>query len=68
MRCLGLDPITVPLAVPRFLAVLIMVFLLTIFGLLVSLAGGMFTSYMLLDVNFSYYLAICSGSRPSRHS
>jgi phospholipid/cholesterol/gamma-HCH transport system permease protein len=55
LRCLGLDPMPV-LVVPRFLAVLLMVFLLTIFGLLVSLLGGAVTSYFLLDINFSYYL------------
>ena len=55
IRCLGLDPMPV-LVVPRFLAVLLMVFLLTIFGMLVSLLGGAITSYFLLDVNFSYYL------------
>jgi len=55
IRCLGLDPIST-LIVPRFLAVVIMVFLLTILGLLVSLAGGAIVSNLLLGINFSYYL------------
>jgi len=55
VRCLGLDPVPV-LVVPRFLAVLIMVFLLTIFGLLVSLVGGAATAYFMLDVNLRTYM------------
>lgn len=55
IQCLGLDPIQV-LVVPRFLAVVIMIFLLTIFGLLVSLIGGALVSFFMLDVSISYYL------------
>jgi phospholipid/cholesterol/gamma-HCH transport system permease protein len=55
VRCLGADPIQC-LVVPRFLAVTIMIFLLTIFGLIVSLVGGALLSNLLLDVNISYYL------------
>jgi len=55
IRCLGLEPMQV-LVVPRFLAVVIMIFLLTIFGLLVSLVGGALVSFFILDVNISYYL------------
>jgi len=55
VRCLGLDPVPV-LVVPRFLAVVVMIFLLTIFGLIVSLLGGAIVSHLMLDVNFSYYL------------
>ncbi len=55
VRCLGADPLQC-LVVPRFLAVVIMIFFLTIFGLIVSLAGGALISSLLLDVNISYYL------------
>ena len=55
VRCLGLNPVST-LVVPRFLAVVIMVFLLTIFGLLVSLVGGAVVSALMLGVNYSYYL------------
>jgi phospholipid/cholesterol/gamma-HCH transport system permease protein len=55
VRCLGLDPIPV-LLVPRFLAVVTMVFLLTIFGLIIGLVGGAGTAWLLLGVNLSYYL------------
>jgi len=55
IRCLGLEPMQV-LVVPRFLAVVIMIFLLTIFGLLVSLVGGALVSFFILDVSISYYL------------
>ncbi len=55
IQCLGLEPMQV-LVVPRFLAVIIMIFLLTIFGLLVSLVGGALVSFLILDVNISYYL------------
>jgi phospholipid/cholesterol/gamma-HCH transport system permease protein len=54
IRGLGLDPLQV-LVVPRFLAVVAMIFLLTIFGLLVSLIGGAAVSFLILDVNLSYY-------------
>jgi len=54
IRGLGLDALQV-LVVPRFLAVVIMIFLLTIFGLLVSLLGGALVSFLILDVNLSYY-------------
>ena len=54
IRGLGLDPLQV-LVVPRFLAVVAMIFLLTIFGLLVSLVGGAAVSFLILDVNLSYY-------------
>jgi len=55
IRCLGLEPVQV-LVVPRFLSVVIMIFLLTIFGLLISLLGGALVSYFMLDVNISFYL------------
>jgi phospholipid/cholesterol/gamma-HCH transport system permease protein len=55
VRCLGADPLQA-LVVPRFLAVTIMIFLLTIFGLLVSIVGGAIMSSLVLDVNVSYYL------------
>ncbi len=55
VRCLGADPLQ-SLVVPRFLAVAIMIFLLTIFGLIVSLVGGAIMASIILDVNISYYL------------
>jgi phospholipid/cholesterol/gamma-HCH transport system permease protein len=55
VRCLGADPLQC-LVVPRFLAVAIMIFFLTIFGLIVSLVGGAIISSLLLEVNINYYL------------
>jgi len=54
VRCLGLDPMTY-LVVPRFLAVVVMVFLLTVFGVVVALAGGAVVGVGLLGINFYTY-------------
>jgi len=55
VRCLGLDPMTY-LVVPRFLAVWINVFLLTIFGVIVALVGGLLVSVLMLGSNpYTYW-------------
>jgi len=54
VRCLGLDPM-VCLVVPRFLAVVVMVFLLTIFGILVALGGGIVVGVFMLGTNIYTY-------------
>ncbi len=54
VRCLGLDPMTY-LVVPRFLAVVVMVFLLTILGVIVALGGGMLVGVIMLETNIYIY-------------
>jgi len=54
VRCLGLDPMTY-LVVPRFLSVVVMVFLLTIFGVIMALCGGMLVGVAMLGTNAYVY-------------
>ena len=56
VRCLGADPIQF-LVVPRFLAVAIMIFVLTMVGLVVAALGGALASWLLADMGLSYYFA-----------
>jgi phospholipid/cholesterol/gamma-HCH transport system permease protein len=56
VRCLGADPIQF-LVVPRFLAVSIMIFLLTIVGLVVGTVGGAAAAWLMTDMGPSYYFA-----------
>lgn len=55
VRCLGVDPMN-HLVAPRFVAVVAMVFLLTILGLMIANVGAAFIAYTLLDVNIYYYI------------
>jgi len=56
VSCLGLDPM-VCLVAPRFIAVVVMVFLLTIFGVIVALAGGIIVGVFMLGTNiYTYFL------------
>lgn len=55
VRCLGLDPMTY-LVAPRFLAVVVMVFLLTIFGVVVALTGGLLVGVGMLGMNVYTYV------------
>lgn len=56
VRCLGADPLRF-LVVPRFLAVTIMIFILTILGLIIATAGGAISAYMLTGMGISKYFA-----------
>jgi len=56
VRCLGADPIRF-LVVPRFLAVTVMIFILTILGLIIATAGGALSAYLLTDMGLSKYFA-----------
>ena len=49
LRALAIDPVSY-LLVPRFIAIVVMMFLLTIIGDLTALIGGAGTSYLLLGV------------------
>ncbi len=56
VRCLGADPIQF-LVVPRFLAVTVMIFILTILGLIIATAGGALSAYLLADMGLGKYFA-----------
>jgi len=56
VRCLGVDPM-ICLVAPRFIAVVVMVFFLTIMGLLIANVGAAFIAYTLLGVNIYYYVS-----------
>jgi phospholipid/cholesterol/gamma-HCH transport system permease protein len=59
LRALAIDPIRY-LIVPRVVAMMVMLFILTVLGDLVSIAGGALFSSLLLDLQFStfYYSLI----------
>lgn len=65
VRCLGLDPMSY-LVVPRFLAVWTMVFLLTIFGVVMALLGGVTIGVLMLRNNllmyFTHAVALIDGA------
>jgi phospholipid/cholesterol/gamma-HCH transport system permease protein len=54
LRALAIDPITY-LLVPRFIAIVSMMFLLTIVGDLTALVGGAYTGQVLLGVSTSLF-------------
>ncbi|HUT52534.1 MAG TPA: ABC transporter permease [bacterium] len=56
VRCLGADPMQF-LVVPRFIAVTLMIFVLTVAGLVVASVGGAVAVYLLRDMGLSYYFA-----------
>ena len=55
MRTIGLDPIEL-LVVPRILALMLVMPLLTFFANMVALLGGATMSYLLLDINFYQFV------------
>ena len=55
LRALAIDPLTY-LAVPRFLAMIVMLFLLTALGDLFALAGGAVTAAGLLDIPVKVFI------------
>jgi len=55
MRTLGLDPIEL-LVVPRILALMLVMPLLTFFANMIALLGGATMSYILLDINFYQFV------------
>ena len=55
LRTLGISPIE-ELALPKFFALLIALPLLTVFGDLMGLLGGMVMAYSLLDVSFTIFV------------
>lgn len=56
VRCLGANPIQF-LVVPRFIAVTVMIFVLTIVGLVIATLGGAAAAWLLADMGPSYYFA-----------
>jgi phospholipid/cholesterol/gamma-HCH transport system permease protein len=54
LRALAIDPIRY-LIVPRVVAMMVMLFILTVLGDLVSIAGGMLFSRLLLDLEYSTF-------------
>jgi phospholipid/cholesterol/gamma-HCH transport system permease protein len=56
VRCLGADPIQF-LVVPRFIAVAVMIFMLTVVGLVVGTVGGGIAAWLMTDMGLSYYFA-----------
>ncbi len=56
MRCLGADPVHF-LVVPRFIAVTVMIFVLTMLGLVIAAVGGALSAWLLADMSLSYYFA-----------
>ncbi len=56
VRCLGANPIQF-LIVPRFIAVTVMIFVLTILGLIIATMGGALAAYILADMGVSKYFA-----------
>lgn len=61
MRAIGLDPIAL-LVVPRIVALVIALPLLTIYANLVGLAGGAVISSAVLDISFQVFLAQLAGA------
>ena len=61
MRAIGLDPVAV-LAVPRIVALVIALPLLTVYADLVGLAGGAVASLALLDIGIPLFLERLSGA------
>ena len=55
MRTIGLDPIEM-LVVPRILALMLVMPLLTFFANMIALLGGATMSYILLDINFYQFV------------
>ncbi len=55
MRTIGLDPIEM-LVVPRILALMLVMPLLTFFANMIALFGGATMSYILLDINFYQFV------------
>jgi len=61
MRAIGLDPVSI-LVVPRIVALMIALPLLTIYANLVGLAGGAVISFAVLDISFTVFLEQLSGA------
>lgn len=59
VRCLGIDPITF-FVVPRFFAVAITAILLLVFGLVISVVGGMTAVWAIADIHPDQYLLTIS--------
>jgi len=55
LRTLGLDPMEL-LVVPRILALMLVMPLLTFYANMVALSGGAVMSYLLLDINFYQFV------------
>lgn len=55
LRALAIDPLTY-LILPRVISMIIMLFVLTIFGDLVAICGSIFSAKMLLDVDAAVFL------------
>jgi phospholipid/cholesterol/gamma-HCH transport system permease protein len=55
LRALAIDPLTY-LILPRVISMVVMLFVLTIFGDLVSLAGAIFSAKVMLDVDPAVFL------------
>ena len=55
VRCLGIDPMRF-FVLPRFCAVAITAVLLLIFGLVISVLGGMISVYFIADIHPEQYL------------
>ena len=56
VRCLGANPVKF-LVVPRFIAVALMIFVLTMVGLVIAAVGGALSTWLLTDMGLSYYFA-----------
>lgn len=56
VRCLGANPLQF-LVVPRFIAVTVMIFVLTMLGLVIAAVGGAIVARLLFDMGLSYYFA-----------
>ena len=59
VRCLGIDPISF-FVVPRFWAVALNSILLLVFGLVISVLGGLIAVWMVADINPDQYLLMIS--------
>ena len=55
MRTLGLDPVEL-LVIPRMLALILVLPLLTFYACMVALAGGALTSYLVLDITAAQFI------------
>ena len=56
LRTLAIDPMNY-LAVPRFIAMIVMLFLLVALGDLFALLGGAITSHVMLDISYSVFVS-----------
>ena len=56
LRTLAIDPMNY-LAVPRFIAMIVMLFLLVALGDLFALIGGAITSHFMLDISYSVFVS-----------